>query len=111
MVFVAAREALLDTGVLPEAFHGGQQLLREGLGVVHALAYVEHHLGIALFGLDGEVEWHGNGRVSDCEREWALNGDLPPARYCCTEYLGLASRAILQLMIVLCCCRQPVDIV
>jgi len=50
LVFVAAREALLDTGILPEAFHGGQQLLREGFGVVHPLAHVEHHLGIALQG-------------------------------------------------------------
>ena len=42
LILVGAREAFLDADVLPEAAHGGGELLAERLRVLHARDHVEH---------------------------------------------------------------------
>lgn len=48
LILPRAVETLLDPRVAPEAHHGGQQLRREGLGVLHPTHHVAHHLGVGL---------------------------------------------------------------
>ena len=48
LVLVGPGEALLHSAVRPQPLHAGEQLLREGLRVLHAGDHVHHHLGVAL---------------------------------------------------------------
>ena len=48
LVLVGPGEALLHPSVRPQPLHAGEQLLREGLRVLHAGHHVHHHLGVAL---------------------------------------------------------------
>lgn len=48
LVLAGTAEALLDARVRPQANHGGQQLWRIGLSVLHAAHNITHHLSIRL---------------------------------------------------------------
>lgn len=53
MVLPGAAETLLDAGVGPQADHGGEQLGRVRLRVLHAADHVTHHLSVGL----QETQW------------------------------------------------------
>ena len=71
LVLVGAREALLDAAVRPEPLHAGQQLLREGLRVLHARHHVHHHLGVALQFKEGGKLRNG---LPDGWQKWGVAG-------------------------------------
>lgn len=48
LVLPGAAETLLDAGVGPQAHHGGEQLGRVRLRVLHAAHHVTDHLGVGL---------------------------------------------------------------
>ena len=48
LVFVRSGEALLDALIYPQSLHPRQQLLREGLGILHPAHDVHNHLGVSL---------------------------------------------------------------
>lgn len=70
LVLVGAAEALLDARVGPQTLHGGQELLGEGLCVLHAGYDVEDHLGVGLQGKGGKL---GQVRLV-CELLTSLGG-------------------------------------
>ena len=85
LVFIGSAEALLNSGIDPQSFHGGQQLFGEWLRVLHAGNDVHHHLGV---GLQSKEKRFPSLKHRQ-QRSWWANSVETPSATICICLLGL----------------------